>query len=434
MARKRVSSGVDWFPKIPAEWKVKRIKDFYRIVGGGTPSAAEIGVGRAVPWATPTDFSDAQRKLSRTARSVTEEGHKEIGRPIVGQDGLLVSCRAPAGKVALPALPISFNQGCKGLSPRGKSIHREWFFYALVAQREQIEDAAKGATFTEISGDALKRISFPIPSYDEQARIASWLNHRVASLDKRLELNSKKRDLLIELKKAIIQKSTLHGIVANAKLRDSGIPWVGRAPEHWQVFRLGALFFEAADSGIEGLPMLSVSIHSGISDKELNDEEMDRKVNRSADKSLYKRVRKDDLVYNQMRAWQGAFGTAKLEGLVSPAYVVARPRAMVHSRYIESLLRSPAGIEEMRRRSRGITDFRLRLYWDEFKNIHVALPPRAEQEAIARYVDRKVKEINRQVELIHDMEKLLYEQRGAVIHAAVTGALNLSSYVAASSA
>jgi len=325
--------------------------------------------------------------------------------------------------------PISFNQGCKGLSPRGKAISREWFFYALVAQREQIEDAAKGATFTEISGESLKRISFPTPAYEEQVQIAHWLNSRVASVERRLELNSKKRDLLIELRKTVIQKSTLHGIAPGVRMRDSGIPWAGSTPEHWTVVRLGEMFSEASDSGIEGLPMLSVSIHSGISDKELNEDEVERKVNRSVDKTLYKRVKTNDLVYNQMRAWQGAFGTAKLEGLVSPAYVVARPRPAVHAPYVEHLLRSPAGIEEMRSRSRGITDFRLRLYWNEFKNIRVALPPKDEQERIALFVDRKVGQINRQISLINDMEKLLNEQRDAVIHAAVTGVLDLSKFI-----
>lgn len=428
MRRKLIDTGVVWFEKIPQDWTIKRLKDFYRIVGGGTPSATEIGVGREVLWATPSDFTDAQRHLKATSRSITPAGHKEIGRSMVRSNGVLISCRAPAGKVALPDASVSFNQGCKGLTPRGDGVHRAWFFYALVAQRAQIEEAAKGATFTEISGESLKRISFPAPLYDEQVKIAAWLDVQVGRVEKRLSLNEKKKALLVELRKTIIHRATLHGLTSSVAMKNTGIPWIGSAPHHWKIARIADLFHEASDPGVEGLPMLSVSIHSGISDRELDDDEIERKVNRSSDKSLYKRVRKGDVVYNQMRAWQGGFGTAKLEGLVSPAYVVARPRSNVFPAYIEHLLRGPAGIEEMRRRSRGITDFRLRLYWDEFKNIRIAVPPKDEQEQIAKFVDRKLQQINKQIELIERMDRLLKEQRDAVVHAAICGKVDLSEY------
>lgn len=427
-ARNRIKTGIAWHDTIPEEWRIMRVKDGHRIVGGGTPSATEIGVGREVMWATPSDFSTAQRKLEATSRSISAAGHKEIGRAIVGRNGVLVSCRAPAGKVALPTSPMAFNQGCKGLSPRGANIHRPWFFYALVAQRAQIEEAAKGATFTEISGEALKRVSFPKPPYEEQVRIASWLDLQVGRVESRLALNERKRELLTELRKTTIHHATLRGLDPNVELRDTKVSWIGLAPSHWSIVRIADLFHEVTDPGSEGLPMLSVSIHSGISDRELDDDEMDRKVNRSADKSKYKRIRTGDLVYNMMRAWQGAFGTAKIDGLVSPAYVVARPKAKVCAAYVEHLLRGPAGIEEMRRRSRGITDFRLRLYWDEFKNIRIALPPEHEQAMIAKFVDGKVAQINKQIKQLGRLDELLEEQRDSMIHAAINGEVDLSSY------
>lgn len=269
---------------------------------------------------------------------------------------------------------------------------------------------------------------FDLPVLDEQRRIAAWLDLQTSRIDKRLELLGKKRELLRELKNSVIEDATFRGLYADAAKRASNIDWLGAIPAHWAVVRLGSLFREAADAGIEGLPMLSVSIHSGISDKELDDDELDRKVSRSEDRTLYKRVKPGDLVYNQMRAWQGAFGAAKVEGLVSPAYVVARPCATVVPTFIEYLLRAPAAMEEIRRRSRGITDFRLRLYWDEFKNIRIALPPKEEQAEIAAFLDRKLSQISRQTALIDRLEALLKEQRKAMIHEAVTGKIDLSTY------
>lgn len=114
--------------------------------------------------------------------------------------------------------------------------------------------------------------------------------------------------------------------------------------------------------------------------------------------------------------------------MVSPAYVVARPGKAVVPRFVEYLLRAPAAMEEIRRRSRGITDFRLRLYWDEFKNIRIALPPKKEQEEIAAFLDRKLSQIDRQIALIDQLNDLLQQQRKAIIHEAVTGKIDLSAY------
>lgn len=205
--------------------------------------------------------------------------------------------------------------------------------------------------------------------------------------------------------------------------KDSDIPWLGQVPAHWECVRLASLFREIAEPGNDDLPILSVSIHDGVSDKELGEEEADRKVTRSDDRSKYKAVAPGDLTYNMMRAWQGGFGTVAVPGMVSPAYVVARPTAKFVTSHIEMLLRTPMAVTEMKRHSRGITDFRLRLYWEDFKCIRIALPPYAEQLAIAAFLDGEIAKIDA---LIAEQEKLislLAEKRQATISHAVTKGL-----------
>jgi len=208
------------------------------------------------------------------------------------------------------------------------------------------------------------------------------------------------------------------------KYKDSGVEWLGQVPEHWNVHRLGVLFRQVAESGEEGLPILSVSIHDGVSDKELNEDELDRKVSRSKDKEKYNKVRPGDLVYNMMRAWQGGFGCVSVEGMVSPAYVIARPNTSNMTGIIEQQLRTPNAIEEMRRHSQGVTDFRLRLYWDEFKTLQVTLPPISEQHAIATFLDRETAKIDALIAEQRRLIELLKEKRQAVISHAVTKGLN----------
>jgi type I restriction enzyme S subunit len=215
---------------------------------------------------------------------------------------------------------------------------------------------------------------------------------------------------------------------AAAALTPSGVEWLGEVPKHWEVCRIGSLFREAADVGEDGLPILTVSIHDGVSDRQLDDEELERKFIRIEDTSKYKKVIPSDLVYNMMRAWQGGFGAVLVAGLVSPAYVVARPRRPMVTKFIELLLRTPAAIEEMRCHSYGVADFRLRLYWDHFKTLRVALPPLAEQREIVEAAQRETESIDALIRVIEVQNEKLAEYRSALISAAVTGQIDVRNY------
>lgn len=218
-----------------------------------------------------------------------------------------------------------------------------------------------------------------------------------------------------------ISRAVTQGLNPHARMKPSGVEWLGEVPEHWTIDRIANLFREVSEPGTEDLPILSVSIHHGVSDKEIDEDDMDRKVARSDDRSKYKKVQPGDLVYNMMRAWQGGFGTVTVPGMVSPAYVVARPKKPMETAYIEHLLRTPQAIEQMRRHSRGVTDFRLRLYWDEFKNIRVALPPQEEARAICL----KISEMEDNSAACERLIALLQERRSALISAAVTGQIDV---------
>lgn len=113
------------------------------------------------------------------------------------------------------------------------------------------------------------------------------------------------------------------------------------------------------------------------------------------------------MVFNKMRMWQGAVGVAPENGLVSPDYVVASPNGELQSEYAGLLFRTPVIIAECGRWSHGLVWARLRLYWDEFRDISVPLPPLSEQRAIAadvaqgaRTLDDLTTSANRRISLL----------------------------------
>lgn len=270
-----------------------------------------------------------------------------------------------------------------------------------------------------------------VPLFDEQTAIATFLDRETAKIDALIAEQEKLLSLLAEKRQAIISHAVTKGLNPDAPMKDSGVEWLGEVPEHWALIRLGALFKEVSEPGNDELPLLSVSIHDGVSDKELDDTEMDRKVTRSDDRSKYKAVAPGDLTYNMMRAWQGGFGSVTVPGMVSPAYVVARPLQKFTTEIIEQQLRTPRAVAEIKRHSRGITDFRLRLYWEEFKTISVTLPPAIEQVAITEYVRDELARIETLATETTRAITLLKERRTALISAAVTGKIDVRGLVPA---
>lgn len=158
---------------------------------------------------------------------------------------------------------------------------------------------------------------------------------------------------------------------------------LGLAPANWKRYTFGDIYTERKEPGDENLPLLMVSIHSGVSDGEVDAAELPKQVKRIEDKSQYKKAVSGDLVFNMMRAWQGAIGTARTTGMVSPAYIVAEPNDKVYPLFMDYYSRTPQMINQIDRQSYGVTDFRKRLYWDSFVPIGCILPPIEEQRRIA---------------------------------------------------
>jgi type I restriction enzyme S subunit len=271
----------------------------------------------------------------------------------------------------------------------------------------------------------LRRMSVVAPNLDEQAAIALFLDRETGLIDGLIEKKTRFIALLKEKRAAVITHAVTKGIDPDAEMKDSGVDWLGRVPAHWDVLRIAALFREVSRPADPALPVLSVSIHDGVTDGELADEDRDRKVALSEDRTKYQGVAPGDLVYNMMRAWQGAFGAVTVKGLVSPAYVVAAPETSFRTKFIEHLLHTKSAAEEIRRFSRGIADFRMRLYWDHFRALKVCLPPLDEQDRILSEIDAETARIDGLVTLTERSIDLLREKRSALITAAVTGKIDV---------
>lgn len=260
-----------------------------------------------------------------------------------------------------------------------------------------------------------------VPDYDEQQVIADYLDETCSQINEIIEEVKASIDEYKELKQAVIFEAVTKGLDKNVEMKESTIENLESIPSNWEIRRIATLYEESKETGREDLPILMVSINTGISEGEVGDDDRIRKVVRSEDKSVYKVVHRNDLAYNMMRAWQGGFGAAQVEGLVSPAYVVARPKCELDSRYVEALLRTPIFTEKIRGLSYGVADFRLRLYWTYFKNLRICFPPLEEQRQITDFIIAESKKLDA---LIHEKLELVVEleaYKKSLIYEVVTG-------------
>jgi type I restriction enzyme, S subunit len=213
------------------------------------------------------------------------------------------------------------------------------------------------------------------------------------------------------------------------RYKDSGLPWLGQVPEHWELKPILSIAKQKTERGRQDLPLLSVYRDYGVI---LRDSRDDNHNIKSDDLSLYKVVNSGDLVLNKMKTWQGSLGVSEHTGVVSPAYIVCQIQSDLNRRYLHLLLRSKSYITLYNQLSFGVRVDQWDMRFADFKRIPVILPPREEQDAIVRFLTAQDSRFARLIRAKRRMMELLNEQKSAIIHRAVTRGLDESVRLKAS--
>ncbi|MBR4538339.1 MAG: restriction endonuclease subunit S [Clostridia bacterium] len=411
MAREMKDSGIEWIGIIPETWDIIKFKYVFSIIGGnGFPDSLQGNTQGDYPFCKVSDINGQNEYVETAANWVTQEIVDLNKFNIIPPNSILMAKIGAAlakNHRKINALKCCIDNNTQALVLKRNDSIRYLFYLSKCLDMSWFDN---NSTVPSINNNRLLNFFIPNISCTEQEKISSYLDAQCACIDAVIEKTQTSIEEYKKLKQAVITQAVTKGIRPNRSMKDSGVDWLGKVPADWNVYRIANLYDERNESGEDSLPILSVSINTGISDHEVADEEQARIFVRSEDKSKYKRVYPGDLAYNMMRAWQGAFGAVRVDGMVSPAYVVAKPKHNINldSRYMEALLRTPSAIEEMHRYSHGITDFRLRLYWPEFKNIRVCIPSIDEQKEISDFIDKTASDvdtmISRKKQLLTEME------------------------------
>ncbi len=371
-------SGVEWLGDVPEHWTTARLKSSMNNIVEQTTERrgsdlyvalehVESWTGRLKHAGSDVSF-DSQVKRFRS-------GDILFGklRPYLAK-----VTRSASGGVCVGEFLV--------LRPRHSNATAPYMEQLLRSKPviDAVNSSTFGAKMPRADWQFMGGMAIVHPPLPEQAAIVRFLDHADRRIRRYIRAKQKLITLLEEQKQALIHRAVTRGLDPNVRLKSSGVEWLGDVPEHWEVRRNGRLFVQRNETGFPELPILEVSLNTGIRIRDFGNS--DRKQIMAV-RSEYKRAVKGDIAYNMMRMWQGAVGVIPVDGLVSPAYVVARPLKGTESRYFSALFRTNAYMDEVDKYSHGIVKDRNRLYWEDFKQMPTPYPPPDEQGCIVRYLD-----------------------------------------------
>ncbi|MFN3187945.1 MAG: restriction endonuclease subunit S [Candidatus Paceibacteria bacterium] len=191
--------------QIPEKWEVKKIDDFCKTFGGGTPSTKESSYweNANIPWATPTDMTALSSIfINSTAKKISQNGLNNSSTKLLPSNSILMTSRATVGNLAISKIPITMNQGfiacvCDTVS------ETSFLFWWLKSNVSLVKGLATGSTFPEISRGVFRNIPIVVPDENTlslfEKRVSSIHEHIYILYKENISLGSQRNQLLTKL-------------------------------------------------------------------------------------------------------------------------------------------------------------------------------------------------------------------------------------------
>lgn len=367
-------------------------------------------------------------------RYVSEEDHREFSKKAAPQrDDILLGKAASTGKIARVKTDIEFSiwSPLAFIRADTKKVSSAFLEHCLKSTllQSQIDDLCSSNTQKNISMGDIPRLTLPLPSLDVQFSIADYLDRETARIDELIAEKERMLALLEEKCAALISRIVTRGLDPNAPLKPSDQEWLGEIPAHWDICQLKRTW-ASSDYGLsesiryEGdIAVLRMScIVNGRVD--VSKSGMINEV----DGHLL--LRRNDLLFNRTNSLDqiakvGLVDFDPEEPLTFASYLVRiRTNHRATPQYLVALLNSSLFLEFARKNVIPAIG-QANLSPTRYGEIHIPLPPKAEQEEIVTFFKRDAATSTPLREKIRSSINLLKERRAALISAAVTGQIPL---------
>jgi type I restriction enzyme S subunit len=188
--------------RIPKDWEVKELEKVSILIRSGTTplkSKKEYWNGN-IPFVTQADMTKVDRYLYETSEKITELGLKSSNLFIVPENSVLLSMYGTIGKVIINKIPVAISQNIAAIILNKEKVNEEYLHYALQTYSSQFKRQAKTITLRHLDIKIVKKILIPLPSLQEQQKIAEILS----TIDKKLEIERKQKEKLERIKQGMM--------------------------------------------------------------------------------------------------------------------------------------------------------------------------------------------------------------------------------------
>lgn len=424
---KMKNSGIEWIGEIPEDWEVTKLK--YGI--------NDIKVGPFGSALKGNDFTDEgfwvynqrtvlDNNFEENDTFISEKKYQELSSFIVKPNDILITTRGSLGKMAI--VPENAPKGI--LHPciikfRNSRIIGKYFLKYIFNNspiiESQINYLNNSTTIGALYSYTLKEFYIPLPSPETQKHIAKFLDAKCVKIDGLKSDIQKQIETLEQYKKSVITEAVTKGINPNAKMKDSGVEWIGNIPEYWEVSNPKWHFTQRKDRARLGLKQYTASQKYGvISQEEYMERTGTKIVTVAKDFDILKLVCPGDFVIH-MRSFQGGLEYSEAYGSISSAYVMLIPqKTIANPRYYRWFFKSPVYIDALSSTSNLIRDGQAMRYAN-FVQIPILIPTADEQTDIADYLDKKCSSIDNIISTKKQQLEKLEEYKKSLIFEYVTG-------------
>lgn len=218
----------------------KLLKRVASLSTGTTPStkSASYYDSEDVDWYSPGDINTDSIYPNTPAKKISNLYFEENSIPLYKAGSVaIVGIGATVGKIAYIDHDFFTNQQLNVLR-FNKDINPKYAAYFLFNKKEEIISTTPSVTLPILNQTKLGQLTFIYPPLSEQDRIVSYLDSKTSEIDQAISLLERKREAYTRLKASVINRAVTRGLNPNVKLKDSGVEWIGKIPEGWDLIPL----------------------------------------------------------------------------------------------------------------------------------------------------------------------------------------------------
>jgi len=435
-------SGVEWIGKVPEHWIVSPFKWQIERNDSGVWGVDPDGTDDTIVLRSTEQTADGKWRINDPARRKLSTAERNAA--LLAEGDLVVTRSSSAlhvGKTTIVTPEIAAMGCCCAnfmqrirVRPSFKSM-LAWYVMNSDIVRLQFDLLSNStAGFVNLNGPTIGQVLLAIPPVSEQTAIVSFLNRETARIDVLIAKKTEFIELLAKKRQALITHAVTKGLDPNVKMKDSGVEWIGKVPEGWEVKRLRHVAaFKSSNvdkKAYDGQEAVSLCNYTDVYHNEfitLNLPFMQATASPTEIEQFS--LKKGDVIITQDSEEPSDIGIPSLVKEEMPGIVCGDHLAMIRgadfemARFLHRIIQSHPTRAYFFVEALGIT--RYGLSREAIGDLRFCLPPQNEREAIADYLDSETARIDTLIAKVQLGIDLLKERRSALIVAAVTGKIDL---------